>query len=247
MLLRNEKKYLVPNHLLNALRKRMGDFLRPDIFSRENESGLPEYTVRSIYYDNRELHCYHEKVEGIMFRRKFRVRGYHFPEKDSLVVMEIKRKMENRVKKHRAFLKYDDLDQLLSSGNIEKYVIPMEGDDDPYGDASRFLYHYNKSQFLPTCLITYDREAYHGLMDPGVRITYDKNIRSLLFPKTADLYSENGLRVLFPGHFILEVKYFTDEMPAWIRSVLHEFRLRNEALSKYALGIDVHKSLRVGR
>lgn len=245
MLLRNEKKFLVPNNLLDALRKRTDIFLRPDIFSRDNERGLPEYTVRSIYYDNRNLDCYYEKLEGIMFRRKFRIRGYHIPEKDTMVVLEVKRKLENRVKKHRAFVKYTNLDVLLSSGDIQKYIEVLPGERETYSDASRFLYNMNRRQFKPTCLITYDREAYHGLHDPGVRITFDKNIRSLLFPQTSGLFSEDGLKRVFPGHFILEVKYFTDTMPVWIRSVLQEFKLRNEALSKYALGIEVHKSLRL--
>jgi SPX domain protein involved in polyphosphate accumulation len=241
-MLRNEKKYLVPNYLMDALRTRISSFVRPDIFSRDTPSGLPQYTVRSIYFDSRRLDCYHEKLEGILFRRKFRVRGYHTPGDNPLVVMEVKRKIENKVKKHRAFIRYRDLDALLDTGNIEKYVKPLPGEANAREEASRFLFHVKKNQFRPTCLVTYDREAYHGLMDPGVRITFDKNIRSFLYPQTGQLFSEEGLKPFFPAHFILEIKYFTEEMPRWIRGMIQDFRLRNEALSKYALGIDAHKT-----
>jgi hypothetical protein len=243
-MLRNEKKYLVPNYLMNPLRKRISSLVRPDLFSKKNGNGLSEYIVRSIYFDNSRLECYYEKIEGIRYRRKFRIRGY-FHEPDCIVVMEVKRKIENRVKKHRAFLKYDNLDNLLLSGDLGKYIEPIGDPEDSLDQASRFMYHYYKRQLKPTCLITYDREAYHGIMDPGVRITFDKNIRSMLFPTTNKLFTDDGLKNIFPNHFILEIKYFTNEMPVWARSILQEFRLRNEALSKYALGIDVHRSARI--
>ncbi len=243
-MLRNEKKYLVPNHLLDALRNRMEAFVRPDIYSRDQENGIPQYTVRSIYFDNRRLDCYHEKLEGIFSRRKFRVRGYQPDGKDTQVVLEVKRKIENRVKKHRAFVKYNQLDLLLSSGDIGKYVHESpENVEDARSQAARFMYHVKKKLFVPTCLVTYEREAYHGRLDPGVRVTFDKNIRSLLFPNTAGLFMEEGLKPVFPSHFVLEIKYFQDEMPRWAKSVVQEFRLRNDALSKYARGIDVHDSI----
>lgn len=242
MMLRNEKKYLVPNRMLEAMRHRVDDFVRPDIFSSEQEKGIPQYTVRSIYFDNRRLECYHEKLEGIFSRRKFRVRGYEPDGEETQVVLEVKRKIENRVKKHRAFMKYHHLDQLLETGNISKYVPEASGGEDAQAEAARFMYHVKKKLFEPTCLVSYEREAYHGVLDPGVRVTFDKNIRSLLFPKTSALFRNKGLIPVFPSHFILEIKYFQDEMPRWAKSLVQEFRLRNDALSKYAQGIDVYDS-----
>lgn len=239
-MLRNEKKYLVPNRLMDSLRNRVNDFVRPDIFVRDNPEGLPQYTVRSIYFDSRRLEAYHEKLGGVLFRRKFRVRGYHGPEPEEQVVLEIKRKIGNKVKKHRAFVNYSHLDELLANGQIDQYVENTEYEPNAREDAGRFLFHLKKKQFVPTCLITYDREAYHGLLDSRVRITFDKNLRSRMFPPTGQLFSEEQLKKFFPGHFILEIKYFSDEMPRWARSLIQEFMLRNEALSKYTLGIDAH-------
>ena len=241
-MLRNEKKYLVPNRLMEPLRRRVNNFVRPDIFARDNPEGLPQYTVKSIYYDSRHLDAYQEKLSGLLFRRKFRVRGYHGPEPEDQVVLEIKRKIENKVKKYRAFVEYAHLDDLLESGQIDEFVQNTEYEPKAREDAGRFLYHLKKRQFVPTCLIAYDREAYHGLLDNGVRITFDKNLRSRMFPLTRQLFSEEQLEKFFPSHFILEIKYFTEEMPRWARSIIQEFRLRNEALSKYTLGIDAHLS-----
>lgn len=242
-MLRHEKKYLVPNHLLDALREGFQVFVRPDVFSRQQE-GLPQYTVRSVYFDSRRMDCYQQKIEGLLNRRKFRIRGYHQREQNTMVALEIKRKYQNLVKKQRSFVRFDHLEALLVSGDIEKYVADGSFGQIAKEHASRFLFHLKKNQFIPTCLITYEREAYHGLMDEGVRITFDKNVRSVLFPSTDMLFEEKDMKPVFPRHFILEVKYFTPSMPVWARSLVQEFKLRNDALSKYTRGIDAHGPLR---
>ena len=93
----------------------------------------------------------------------------------------------------------------------------------------------------PTVLVVYEREAYHGLLDSGVRITFDKNIRSRVYPELADMFNNHGLKHLFDSHFILEIKYFTEKMPTWAKSLVEEFRLRHEALSKYTVGYDINQ------
>ena len=240
-MLRMERKYLVPNDKLDMLRKRFSSFVRSDMYSTNNGSGIYDYTVRSIYLDNRRMDCYTEKREGVMYRRKFRIRGYNQKENDSRVVMEIKRKIESRQKKYRSFVMFSDIEKLLNNGNIDKYVISNGSGGSAFSEASKFMYHLKKGQFIPTCLISYEREAFHGKIDPGVRITFDKNIRSRLYPEINSLYDDNNMKLLFKNHFILEIKYFQQVMPVWARSVIQEFRLRNDALSKYTIGIDVCK------
>ena len=92
-MLRYERKYLVPNELMNPLRARISPFVRPDIFAREKDDGIWQYTVRSIYFDTRNLDFYAEKKEGLIHRRKFRIRGYDKYQPECRVVLEIKRKI----------------------------------------------------------------------------------------------------------------------------------------------------------
>jgi hypothetical protein len=239
-MLRVEKKYLVPNHRMDALRRRIISFVTPDLNSSDN-GAIPQYTVRSIYFDSKDFACYSEKREGLMLRRKFRVRGYNDEGDDNRVVMEIKRKIEARQKKYRAFVRYHDIERLLREGDVEKYVIMNGSGTDANQDAAKFMYHIKKGLYVPTCLVTYEREAYHGKLDPGVRVTFDKNIRSRIFPQMSSLYDDTGMKLLFNNHFVLEIKYFANSMPAWARSVVQEFRLRNDAISKYTIGVDVCK------
>ncbi|MDG5800512.1 polyphosphate polymerase domain-containing protein [Marinilabiliaceae bacterium ANBcel2] len=238
--LRYERKYLVPNEQMEPLRKRIAPFVVPDENTIPNKFGVRQYTVRSIYLDSRNMECYGQKDSGIKLRRKLRIRGYNSYDPNNKVVLEIKRKIGNRIKKHRANLYYRDLKKAMVFGNLEEYII-TNGSRKPVDDAKRFFYHLKKKQYMPTNIIAYEREAFFGKMDSGVRLTFDKNIRSKGFPGFDALYQESDLKRLFDSHFVLEIKYFTDEMPLWARSVVQEFKLRNDAISKYTIGYDVAK------
>jgi SPX domain protein involved in polyphosphate accumulation len=245
-MLRYEKKYLVPIAMMDRIRSRMSSFVRPDIYTHTAENGIRQYTVRSIYFDTHNMEFYNEKIEGLIHRRKLRIRAYDKLEAGCRVVFEIKRKIENRIKKHRSFVPYDNVNKILASGDIEKYIVNESHCPKAVEDAQRFLYHIKKSQLIPTCLIVYEREAYHGKFDPGVRITFDKNIRSLNHPGIDQLFEDDNMTYLFDNQFILEIKYFTDQMPMWARSLVQEFRLRNDALSKYTIGFqacDIRKKI----
>jgi SPX domain protein involved in polyphosphate accumulation len=243
-MLRYERKYLVANQLLDAIRNRMEPFVNIDSNTILTPEGLREYTVRSIYFDSRNLSIYREKQEGLLLRRKFRIRGYNGFGEDNQVVFEIKRKIENRILKHRGDFMYRHVDKVLDLGEVDKHIIEKKNRPEGRNDALRFMYHIKKFNLIPSCLIVYEREAWHGRLDPGVRITFDKNIRSHNSPMLKDLYKDTNFNHLFPDHFIMEIKYFTDQMPLWARSITQEFRLRHDALSKYTLGFDASVRLK---
>ncbi|WP_028980115.1 polyphosphate polymerase domain-containing protein [Sporocytophaga myxococcoides] len=238
MMLRYERKYFVPNDRLDELRARLMPFVNPDVHTKVGESGLSQYTVRSIYYDTPFMEYYYEKKEGLEFRNKFRIRGYDNQKEDSIVFLEIKRKLSNRIGKHRATLKFSDLKSLLTTGNTRDYI---NGPKLPKAlkDADKFLFYYYSKSLKPVNLVVYDREAFHGKFDDEVRITFDKNVRTSIYPTIDELYSEERLKLITPGFFVLEIKYY-NIMPTWARSIVEEFSLQLEAISKYSSGLDIH-------
>lgn len=242
-MLRYERKYLVPYYLLDDLRARFSGFVRPDVFTEEDMYGKHQYTVRSIYFDSIDLDNYHDKLAGIRDRVKLRVRGYNDLEPKELVVLEVKKKKSDRILKHRAMVPFSHLSEVLRTGNTDPYLVLRKDQthEEATDEASRFLFHLFRRNQQPSCLITYEREAFHGKLNAGVRVTFDKNIRSRTFPAISQLYSNEGLRLVFKNHFILEVKYFEDNMPLWIKSIIYEFKLRTQALSKYVLGFDANR------
>lgn len=100
-MLRFERKYRVPYEQLQELRNQILPFVRPDYFA-SNVSGIPEYTVRSIYFDTIKLNAIHEKVDGLESRRKLRIRSYDKPSPSSLVFLEIKKKIGEKIGKNRS-------------------------------------------------------------------------------------------------------------------------------------------------
>lgn len=239
MKLRYERKYLVPNHQLSAIRERIQTFVKPDLYASNNLNNYPEYTVRSIYFDTPNLTSLLDKNEGVKERKKLRVRGYNIETNYSKVFLEIKRKSGDRVFKNRSLIPYKSLRKTIEFGLSESMEVMLEKSHQKE-DAIKFLYQKNRYYQTPVNLIVYDREPYHGKFDHGTRITLDKNIRSKLHPNLEDLFTDLDLKYVWEEHFILEIKYFEPPMPLWAKSIVQEFKLQSEALSKYVEGYYCH-------
>ncbi len=230
--MRSEYKYLVPNEALPALRARMAPFVHLDRHGR----GFEErgYTVRSLYLDTPSLRYYHEKKAGIRVRRKLRVRAYNHHKAGDWVFLEIKRKVGSKVRKNRAPALFENLAPLFATGDVDRYIESHDHYPEAQDDARRFFYHVYRYNLRPTHLTVYEREAFLGRFYATLRVTFDRNLRGGAYPPLGQIYEEPGVREVFPGHFILEVKYNT-RFPAWLRTVLGQYDLRHRSLSKYCL------------
>jgi hypothetical protein len=69
---RFELKYLVPLKAAEEFKQALRAYLLPD----EHGDSLGCYYLSSLYYDGPDLRFFWEKVEGISFRRKLRIRQY---------------------------------------------------------------------------------------------------------------------------------------------------------------------------
>ncbi len=236
---RYERKYYVPNDKLKALRKRLLPFVVPDAFAGVNEEGINEYKVQSIYFDTPFMDYYEEKKEGVELRNKFRIRGYgkYFP--GIVAFLEIKHKTGNRISKTRSPYHYDHSYDLLFKGDLDRILTDMPGHKNALVSANKYLYFHYKNSLRPVNLVVYEREAYMGLFDKDIRITFDKNIRTAIYPKMKELYECQRLKFLNPMYFVLEVKY-SNEPPLWVLDIIEEFSLSLKAISKYADGLDTH-------
>ncbi len=235
---RFEYKYLVPCERLDELRECVRPFVELDKYA-ERSGG--QYTVRSIYFDTPRLSNYLQKIEGLKMRKKLRIRGYNKAAPDSLVFLEIKRRYGVPIAKNRAPLYYRNLPALLATGDYQTYIRKNFGMPNAYEDAQRFLYNMHRHAMRPVVTVVYDREAFVGKFDHTVRVTFDKNLRSEIFPEIDNLYSDAKLRYTHKAHFILEIKFFGSTMPAWGRSIVAQFGLWQKALSKYTMSIDTHE------
>jgi hypothetical protein len=237
VIVRLEYKYLVPSELLPELRAMVAPFVEADVHSRDSAG----YTVRSIYFDTATFGYYHEKMAGLDVRKKIRIRGYDERRQGSIVFVETKRKYGEYVVKNRAPVAYEHVEDLLMSGDVERYVLRHEEFPGVFEDASRFLFHVYRRSLRPVILAVYEREAYCSRL--GVlRITFDKNLRSSIYPSIDALFDEDSALHSIPRHFILELKLHGG-LPSWLKSIVGTLNLKRQALSKYGICVDRHRVL----
>ena len=229
---RFELKYPFPEADVEEVRDILSCYMATDQYSARGDGA---YTVRSIYFDTPNLDAYHEKIAGICHRRKVRVRGYDKPNGRSKVFLEVKRKDDMIVSKARAAVPYADIDRLFVRGSPSG-LIPCKPCEQE--DANEFLYNVRRRAMRPVVLVTYDRIAFVAHTGSPLRVTIDWNIRAEAWPRMSDLYSDVVTHEVFPGRAVLEVKFPT-RMPLWVETLVDRRKLEREAVSKYALGIEV--------
>lgn len=230
-----EFKYIVPVTKMDELREAILPFVQLDPFAECMEK--KEYTVRSIYFDTVNFDYYFEKIDGYKIRKKIRIRGYNKQVGNDNVFMEIKRKLKEPIEKDREQITFEVMKRLMSGEGAAAYG--ETSDDHTVNGATAFLYHVYRNNLKPVVLIVYDREAFHDRSGTGVRITIDKNLRSIAYPGLDDLYSDSKAIPALKDHFIFEVKFF-DHFPPWLRPITARLGMLRRSASKYIMCIDSH-------
>jgi hypothetical protein len=232
---RFEFKYLVRDDQLPELRRRLMPFVEIDPFAARMPNR--EYTVRSVYFDTPTLREYHEKLAGVMDRKKLRIRVYNTATEDAIAFLEIKRKNQWSVSKDRAMLMYRDLPAVLDTGDVERYIRCSNGSSFMRDSARKFLYHMRHDHLRPIVLVIYDREPFTGKFDPEFRCTFDKHLRFTAHQHAGDLFRDTDLRHALKGCSIFEVK-FQYTVPVWLAAIMSDLGLCRDAYSKYCIGIE---------
>lgn len=229
--MRHELKYLIPESDRDWLHRRLGPFVHSDPHAAGDRRKA--YVVRSIYFDTPRLKDFTEKQDGILRRRKLRVRGYGTG-REAPVFLEVKHKHEARVWKDRVALPARAAVDLIGGGVPRPGVEP--GDAEALG---RFLYWMRREGRRAIMLVTYDREPLVGRFDPSLRVTFDRRLRCRPYPELGPelegLYSDD-LSPILRHHFILEVK-FDRVFPSWLRPIIAERSYPKRALSKYVISL----------
>ncbi|PUB29822.1 VTC domain-containing protein [Promicromonospora sp. AC04] len=224
---RFEIKYLVPEDQADELRAELRRHMDDDA-----HSGDGGYPITSVYYDTEHLKFYWEKIEGLKFRRKLRVRHYGTADDltpESNVFVEIKQRVNRVTQKRRVSLPYRDALRLCSPEGYE-----------PAGEVSTreraFLDEVStlvgELGLRPTVTTGYHREAWVGReADLGLRVTLDHRLRGR--DRDFHLSSESVNRLTLPPRLsVLEVKA-NERVPAWVTDVTARMSLDVVRISKY--------------
>ena len=227
---RFELKYLIPLKTADAFRQALAAYLVPD---QHGNGGI--YPLTSLYYDSPDLRFYWEKVEGIKFRRKLRIRVYGelaelTPE--TLVFVEIKQRLDRVTQKRRILLPY----QAALSLCDQQAEPDCDAQDRPVVDEIRaMLIHY---RLQPASVVSYARQALIGTdYDIGLRVTFDTNLRFSGSHLTLHDYQPEGF--LFPSDWtVMEIKV-NERIPYWLTELVAKHNLTLTRVSKYARSIEL--------
>jgi hypothetical protein len=230
---RYELKYRIPRVERDAIREVILPHVRRDPYCEDQPKW--RYTVRSIYFDTEDLQFYFEKLDSVKIRKKLRVRTYNRSADGTPAFLEIKRKHGRRGLKERLMLPIHEVDGALNGQDVSLLV-----GDRPFHDRvvmDRFRFNLRTKRLRPVVLVAYEREAFVGMDNDRLRVTFDSNLRSLIDPNMDDIFDESKLRQFEDRSFVLELK-FDDFMPRWMARLVTLLNLRARPYSKYCYGID---------
>ncbi|MEV4477577.1 polyphosphate polymerase domain-containing protein [Nonomuraea sp. NPDC049504] len=228
---RYEIKYLVDAATAGELRAEMERLL-----DRDEHSGENGYGIWSVYYDTRALRFYWEKIEGLKFRRKLRIR--HYGDRfqvtgDTPVFVEIKQRVNRVTQKRRVRLPYRDA-VALCDGRAMVAHGPSER-----AFLEEVLDLVCRLDLRATAMTGYQRHAYVGRgADVGLRVTFDQRVRGRDRDFHLGADAENRF-IVPPGKVIMEVK--ADEwVPYWLTDLTAERNLQVVRVSKYCQSVEAY-------
>lgn len=216
---RHELKYYINPAEVEVLRARLMPVLSLDSHCKDGP-----YQIRSLYFDDAWNSAYYDKLDGVQFRDKYRIRIYNFS--DSVIFLERKRKLGDLIQKSSVRITRRLADRLIAGDprGLQNAQSPLLKD----------LFVEMRTRLLrPKVIVDYKREAYvHPAED--VRITLDLELRSGL--NSIDMF-DPGLLTVSPHDRdveILEVK-FDRYLPVHIRQLLSGLDTERSAISKYVM------------
>jgi SPX domain protein involved in polyphosphate accumulation len=234
---RFELKYLVPRKTAAQFRQSLRAYLTPD----DHGDAHGCYSLASLYYDAPDLRFYREKVDGIKFRRKLRIRRYESREpltEDSLVFVEIKQRVNRVTQKRRAVLPYREALRLCDERQVPEHT-PQ--DAAVIDEILWMLWQYN---LRPASIVRYARQALVGTeYDIGLRVTFDNDLSYQVHH--LELHEQPDGLPLFPaGWTVVEIKV-NERMPYWLTELVALHNLNLVRISKYCRSVELAQDLAV--
>ena len=204
---RYEIKYLLDEFKVPELRAKLTQRMGSDPFSPQGG-----YPVTSLYYDTADLRFYWEKIEGLRFRRKLRLRLYGQPSEctdETPVQVEIKQRVNRVTQKRRIEIPYGAATSWLD----RREELPCSRSQKGFVDEVTAL--IGDLDLRPIVTTGYLREAFVGRdADLGLRVTIDHKVHG----RDRDLHFASGATNRFiipPKLAVVEIKA-NERVPYWV-------------------------------
>ena len=225
---RFEFKYIIKRNVSKAIQNEIKNFTKIDGYA--NNKG--KYLVRSLYFDNNLFSNFHDKVDGVKKRYKFRIRTY--TDHDHLntpLFLEMKGRNNLRTYKIRTKINKNDLNLFYKQKNLidlkYKYLNNKL--------IEQYIFDSYKKKIIPKVLIDYNRLPLINKNGLYFRLTFDSDIKACSSNNIFN--SKNSWKTCIPGNDILEVKFdFT--IPPWFHRIIQSYQLKRISVSKFVIGME---------
>ena len=211
---RVEKKYLITRDQALGLWQRISAHLVPDPFGPS--------TVCSGYLDTPSFQLIRQSMENTAFKEKLRLRSYGLPGPEDRVFLEIKRKCRGVVYKRRQAMSLSQARAFLEEQRPPR-------DSQILQEIGYFFSRYGP--LSPALTLFYQRRAFDGVKEPGLRLTFDSRVRYTPCPLW-DCQDTQGQLILGEDRVLLEIKTL-GAMPLWLSHSLDACRIYPSKFSKY--------------
>jgi len=217
---RNEIKFVINKDSAEILKNKLSLLMDIDANSTSEDNS---YFIRSLYFDDTYSNAYYEKIDGVEYRKKYRIRLYN--NDTSFIRLECKYKHENKTSKDQILIDKNICDKIIN-GNVEDIDISKDN------LLTKFIIDYRSRNLKPCIIVDYKRLAYtYPVSD--VRVTFDSKIRSGRY--NYNLYdNDDTYKVIDDNEVVLEVK-FNEILPEQIAIVLSTVPMVRQAFSKFAV------------
>ena len=216
---RLELKYQTSRTQAETMFKTLIQFCEIDVNAQNNV----KYENISIYYDDKSLASYRQKNEGDNIRSKIRLRMSRVSGKEKILrsQIEIKERRGMDILKKNYPIDINDYSHALSdlSGLLLK-------------DYNIFINNF----FFPVVGVRYLRTALNSKYIPGLRVTFDTDIKS--FYDFKNINNKNAQPLIIPiTDCIIEIK-LDRVMPSIIANLISKFNLQRSTFSKYSKSLE---------
>ncbi len=217
---RYEYKYRLSAEQYTKLQQHMESYMKMDEFG--------SHTINNIYFDTPDYLLIRRSLEKPVYKEKLRVRWYGARGEKTPIFVELKKKYKGVVYKRRFKTNWAETKGYFKrntpftekEGGNQKQILK---------ELDYFMEFYQKLR--PALFLGYQREAYFGVENPDLRITFDQNIRcnqgEILHQK-----NNNGTRIIPRDQVLMEVK--TGEgIPQWLLDLFAKEEVFRCSFSKY--------------
>lgn len=219
---RKELKYFVTPLQYELIKNELLKHMEYDQYCQNGAS----YMIYNLYFDTQDDAVIRRSIQKPYYKEKLRLRAYQ-PLSSGFepIFLELKKKIGGTVSKRRLILPYNSAMEFVTHGKIPETTNVRDGQV-----LTEIRWFLQRNDVYPKVYISYERVAFFGRSDSGLRVSFDQNI--LTRRSCVDLIKGDYGAPLLEDKMLMEIKC-QGSIPLWLTHILSEQKIYRTSFSKY--------------